>query len=135
MQLICKKVLPHSSLEPSLEYSQDQMPLPNQDSLILEQKTGKEMPELSRLEFLEKFLTNNFAFSDAEDNTSGLLSRGGIAVLPLLRRLLAIYQMLHKPSFWGVMHSVLLAYASLAASRTLLQHLVACGNFTLEAKD
>ena len=34
--------------------------------LILEGKTGKEIPESSRLEFLEKFLANNFALSDAE---------------------------------------------------------------------
>ena len=30
---MCKKVLAHSSLEPPLEYNQDQMPLTNQDSL------------------------------------------------------------------------------------------------------
>ena len=48
------------------------------------------MPESSRLEFLEKFSENNFALSDAEDNTSGLLNRGGIANLPLLRTVLAI---------------------------------------------
>ena len=58
--------------------------------LVLERKTGKEIPESSRLEFLEKFLANNFALSDAEDNTSGSLNRGGIADLPLLRTLLAI---------------------------------------------
>ena len=52
-------------------------------------KTGKEIPESSRFEFLEKFLANNFALSDAEDNTSGPLNRGGIADLPLLRTLLA----------------------------------------------
>ena len=44
----------------------------------------------SRLEFLEKFLANNFALTDAEDNTSRLLNKGGIADLPLLRTLLAI---------------------------------------------
>ena len=60
--------------------------------LVLEGKTGKQMPELSRLEFLEKFSANNFALSDAEDNTSGPLNRGGIADLPLLRTLLAICQ-------------------------------------------
>ena len=42
--------------------------------LILEGNTGKEIPESSRLEFLEKFLANNFALSDAEDNTSRLLN-------------------------------------------------------------
>ena len=55
-------------------------------------KKGKEIPESSRLEFLEKFLTNNFALSDAEDNTSGPLNRRGIADLTLLRILLAIRQ-------------------------------------------
>ena len=54
-------------------------------SLLLEGKTGKEIPESSRLEFLEKFLANNFALSDAEGNTSGPLYKGGIADLPLLR--------------------------------------------------
>ena len=47
--------------------------------LVLEEKTGKEIPESSRLEFLEKFSANNFALSDAEENTSGPLNRGGIA--------------------------------------------------------
>ena len=50
--------------------------------LVLEGKAGKEIPESSRLEFLEKFSANNFALSDAEDNTSGPLNRGGIADLP-----------------------------------------------------
>ena len=60
--------------------------------LVLEGKTGKEIPESSRLEFLEKFLANNFSLSDAEDNTSGPLSRGGIADLRWLRTVLAICQ-------------------------------------------
>ena len=60
--------------------------------LVLEGKTGKEIPESSRLEFLEKFSANNFALSDAEDNTSGPLNRGGIADLPLLRTLLASHE-------------------------------------------
>ena len=60
--------------------------------LVLEGETGKEISESSRLEFLEKFLGNNFALSDAEDNRSGLLNSGGIADLPLLRTLLAIHQ-------------------------------------------
>ena len=49
--------------------------------LVLEGKNGKEIPESSRSEFLEKFLANNFALSDAKDNTSGPLNRGGIADL------------------------------------------------------
>ena len=58
--------------------------------LVLEGKTGKEIPESSRLEFLKEFSANNFAFSDAEDNTLGSLNRGGMADLPLLITLLAI---------------------------------------------
>ena len=38
---------------------------------------------------------NNFALSDAEDNTSGPLKRGGIADLPLLRTLL-------KKTLWSL---------------------------------
>ena len=52
--------------------------------LVLERKTGKEIPGSSRLEFLEKFLANNFAISDAEDNTFRPLNRGDIADLTLL---------------------------------------------------
>ena len=55
--------------------------------LVLEGKAGKEISVSSRLEFLEKFSANNFALSDAEDNTSGQLNGGGIADLPLLRAL------------------------------------------------
>ena len=84
--------------------------------LVLKGRTGKEIPESSRSEFLEKFLTNNFAFSDAEYNISGLLNRGGIADLSLLRTLLAIRQKSQEPNFWEGMDSfVLLAYTSLAA--------------------
>ena len=105
-------------------------------TLVLVRKAGKEKPESSRLEFLEKFSANNFALSDAEDNTSGPLNRGGIANLPLLRTLLAIRQKSREPSFWEVLDFfVLLTYASLAASRTLLQRLLACLNFSLESED
>ena len=104
--------------------------------LALEGKTDKDTPESSRLEFKEKFSGSNFALSDAKDNTSGPLNRGGIADLPLLRTLLAIRQKSREPSFVEVMdYFVLLAYASLAASRTLLQRLLACLNFTLESED
>ena len=104
--------------------------------LVLEGKTGKEITELSRLEFLEKFSGNNFVLSDAEDNTSRPLNRGGIADLPLLRTLLAICQKSREPSFWKVMDSfVLLAYTSLAASRTFMQQLIDCLNSTLDSKD
>ena len=84
--------------------------------LVLEGKAGKEIPESSRFEFLEKLLANNFALSDTEGNTFSSLNRGDIADLPLLRTLLAIRQKSRKPSFWEVMDSfVLVAYASLAA--------------------
>ena len=60
--------------------------------LVLEGETGKEIPQSPRLEFLEKFLANNFALSDAGDNTSGQMNRVGKADLPQLRALLAICQ-------------------------------------------
>ena len=74
------------------------------------------MPESPKLEFLEKFLTNDFTLSDAEGNTSGPLSRGGITDLPLLRTLLGIRQKFRERGFWEVMDSFLLRpYGSLAA--------------------
>ena len=104
--------------------------------LVLEGKKGKEITESSRLEFLGKFSVNNFALLEAEDNTSVPLNRGGIAHLPLLRTLLAIRRKSQESSFWKVMDAfVLLAYANLAALRTLLQWLLACVKFTLEAED
>ena len=82
--------------------------------LVLEGKTGKEIPESSRLEFLEKFLAKNFALLDAEENISEPLNSGGIADLPLLRTLLAIRLKSRQPRFWEVKDSfVLVAYASL----------------------
>ena len=106
--------------------------------LVLERKTGKEIPESSSLEFLENFLAKKFALSEAEENTSGPLNRGGIADLLLLRTLLAIRQKFQELNFWEVIYSfVLVAYASLEASRTLLllQRLRACLNFTLDSED
>ena len=67
--------------------------------LVLEGKTGKEITESPRLEFLERFSANNCVLSDAEGNTSGSLNRGGIADLPLLRTLLAFHQKSRDPSF------------------------------------
>ena len=62
-----------------------------------------------------------------------MLDRAGIADLPLLRSLLAFRQKSREPSFQEEMESfVLVAYASLAASRTLLKRLLACLNFALD---
>ena len=97
--------------------------------LVLERKMGKEMPQSSRLEILEKFLLYNFALSDAKD-------RRGITDLPLLRTLLGICQKSWEPSFWELMYSfVSLAYVSVAASRILLQLLLDCLNFPLDSED
>ena len=88
------------------------------------------------MKVLRKVFSKQFALSDAEDNTSGSLNRGGIADLPLLRALLAICQKSQEPSFCEVMDSfVLLGYASLAASITLLQRLLVCLKFTLDSAD
>ena len=89
------------------------MPLTNQGSLWPFSRSWElqSNPESSRLEFLEKFSANNFALSDAEDNTSRLFNREGIADLPLLRTLLAICQKSREPSLLKVINSfVLLAY-------------------------
>ena len=58
--------------------------------LVLDGKTGKEIPESSR-----------FCFIRCRRNTSGPLNRAGIADIPLLRTL-AIRQKSREPSFWEV---------------------------------
>ena len=73
--------------------------------LVLEGKTGQEMPESSRFEFLKKSFANNYALLEADDNPSGPLNRGGIADLPLLRTLLANRQKSLERSFSEVMDS------------------------------
>ena len=63
--------------------------------LVLEGRAGKEIPESSRFEFLEKFSASNFAFSDAEDNTSGTLNRRGFFKIKkfIKRNLLKIFDL------------------------------------------
>ena len=83
----------------------------------------------------KSFFSKQFCLSDAEENTSKPLNGGVIADLPLLRTLLVFCQNSQEPNFWDIMDSfVLLAYASLAASRTLLQQLLAYLNFTLDSE-
>ena len=50
---------------------------------MLEENEGNEIPESSRIKFLEKFSGNNFALSDRKDNTSGPLNSGGICSLQI----------------------------------------------------
>ena len=69
--------------------------------LVLERKADKETPESSTLQFLERFSANNFALSDAEDTTSGLLCKN-IVDLPLLRTLTAIHEKSLNPGFWQI---------------------------------
>ena len=103
--------------------------------LVLDGKKCNKIPEASRLEFLKKKKANNLALSDTEDTTSGPLNKGGIAALLLPRRLMAIRQK-SRVNFLEMMDYFLLsAYASLAVSRTLLQRLLACLNFTLDSED
>ena len=59
--------------------------------LVQKGKTGKEIPQSSRLEFLEKFLAMILLYQ-MQKTTSSPLNRGGISDLPLLRTLLAIWQ-------------------------------------------
>lgn len=53
-------------------------------------KLDNDIREQSRFEFQEKLFANSFALSEEESNMSGLLNKGTIADLPLLRTLLAV---------------------------------------------
>ena len=103
--------------------------------LVQEGKTGKEISESSRLEFWKIFSTDNFALSHAEDSTSGVFNRRGIADLQYLLGILLASREKSREQGWEVMDSFVLAYASLAASITLLLRLLACRNFTLDLED
>ena len=118
------KVQDYCSLQPPLEYNEDQKSLGESRSLItfltnmevigtlrssrlvLEWKAGNELPGLSRLEFSETFSVNNFALSDLKGNTSWSFNRI-ITDLPLLRTLLVICQRLREPTFWEMILFVL----------------------------
>ena len=84
--------------------------------LFLERKTGREIPESSRSEFLEKFLANNFALSDSR--------------FAFVRKLLAIRQKVPRAKFLGsygiYCFSSLCIYGSLknafATNSTLSEH-------------
>ena len=86
--------------------------------LVLKGKTGKETTKSSRLEFLEEFSANNFALSDAEDNKSRSLNRGGIADLTLLRTISNSWNVLRATFLGSDGLFVLVAYTSSAVSRT-----------------
>ena len=60
--------------------------------LVLEGKTGNEIPEPLRLGFLEKFPVHNLVLSDPEDNTSRSLNIKRYSYLPLSRTLLVFRQ-------------------------------------------
>ena len=99
------------------------VPKHNVNTRFFFDKKGKQAKRYqSHQSYQKKNLVTNFALSDAEDNNSRPLNRGRIAYLPLLERPLAICQKSQESGFWEVMDSfVLLAYVSLAASRTCLQ--------------
>ena len=62
-------------------------------------KSDKEIPEPSRLQFLDNDLANSFPSSDAEDNLFGTLNSGSIADLALMKTLLGIRRKSRQPSF------------------------------------
>ena len=101
--------------------------------LVLEGKTGtrgKRDTRVAKIRVLGKVFSILFCFTRCRSQYLCLLNRGGIA--DLLRNLLAIRQ----NSRGQVMESfVLVPYASLAASSTLLHRLLACLNFTFESED
>ena len=103
--------------------------------LVLQGKTGKETPLSSKLEFLEKFLANNFALTYTKDNTSGLLNEEHIADLPLLRTLIAIHQKSRQQSFWKWWTLCFSSICKFGSFKNLLQQLLACLNITLDSED
>ena len=82
-----------------------------------------------KIRVLRKVFNKQFLLYQMQE-TTWLMNRGGIADLPLLGTLLAIFQRSWEPRFLEMMNSfALLPYASFAVSRTFLQQLLTCLNF------
>ena len=54
-----------------------------------------------KIKFKEKFSANNFALSDAEDNTSGPLNRGGIADITFVENTISNSSEVMRAKFLG----------------------------------
>ena len=103
--------------------------------LVLEGKTGKEIAESSISEFLEKSSANKF-IRCRKKHLWAIEQRRSSKSTFVENTVSNSVKSPDSQSFWEVIDSlVLLAYASLAASKTLLQQLLACLNFTLESED
>ena len=114
------KVQAHSSEHSPLQYNQDHTTLTKSRfimtlltilgvtkilcsfRLVLEWKTGKEIPESPRLEFLKKFSANNFALSYAEESTSGPLNGGSITDLPFFENTISNSHKVPRTKFLGI---------------------------------
>ena len=106
--------------------------------LVLEGKADKEIPASARLGFLKDF-RNNFALSDAVDNTSRFLNGRGIEDLPLLQILLATGQKSWGDRFLGnerlfyfITMSMFDSFKNLFAMLTSLPELHYAENFILQ---
>ena len=103
--------------------------------LVLEGKTGKEIPETSRLEFFEGFLANNVALSGAENKTPSPLNRGGIANLPLLRTIKNSPKVPRDKFLGSDELFCIIGICKFGSFKNPFATLLACGNFTLGSED
>ena len=107
VQLVSMKVQAHSSLESPPEYNQDQTLLTDHYNFFNHFWSYRNILPFQissrKLKSFKKFFANNFALSDTEDNTSGLLNRGSIVDSSLMRTLLPIRQKSKESSFCEVM--------------------------------
>ena len=74
--------------------------------LVLEGKTGKEIPESSRLEFLEKFSANNFALFRHRRQHLWWVEQKRYSRFTFVENIISNSQ--KEPSFWEVMDSFVL---------------------------
>ena len=98
--------------------------------LVLEGKTGIEIPEWSRLEFLEKILANTFALSDAEVTAPFCWIEEVYQIYLCWEDYLALCQKSWEPSFWELMDTFVLLVCMFGSFKNL-----ACLNLTLDSED
>ena len=103
---------------------------------VLDGKTFKEILELSRLEFIKRFYQLQNTFIRCKRQHLQVVEQRKYNRFTFFENTISNTPKLREPGFREEMESfLLLAYASLAALRILLQGLLASLNFTLDSEN
>ena len=107
--------------------------------LVLERKRGKEILESSRLEFFEKNFSKQICFIKYRRQHLWTIEQRMYSRFIFIESTISNFPKVSRAQFLEsdglfCFISKFASYASLAASRSLLQRLIACVNFPLDSK-